>query len=59
LGETMKIYPEETIKSVAKARLEKKKMYKKSSHKDDILTFLGTRKPTKPVDYFRHILNEL
>jgi len=58
LGETMKIYPEETIKNIAKERLDKKK-YKKSSPKDDIVAFLGTQKLTKPVEYFQHILNEL
>jgi len=55
LGETMKIYPEETIKSVAKDRLMKRK-YKKASPKDDIVKFLETQKPSKPIDYFLHIL---
>jgi len=56
LGETMKIYPMETIVEKAKARLEKKKYNR--SPKDDILKFLNAQADTTPVSYFRHILKQ-
>jgi len=61
LGETMKIFPKETILLLAKKRLVKKKKsgYKKVSPKDDILRFLKTQEETLPATYFRHILNEI
>jgi len=57
LGVTMKIFPEETIVRKAKDRLEKKK-YKRSP-KDDIVRFLKLQEETTPVNYFRHILNQM
>merc|ERR1719166_752093 len=54
LGETMKIFPVETIVQKAKDRLEKKK-YKRSP-KDDIVLFLKLQEETTSVNYFRHIL---
>jgi len=57
LGETMKIFPVETIVRKAKDRLEKKK-YKRSP-KDDIVRFLKLQEETTPVNFFRHILNQI
>jgi len=57
LGETMKIFPVETIVRKAKDRLEKKK-YKRSP-KDDIMRFLKLQEETTPVNFFRHILNQI
>jgi len=59
LGETMKIFPVETIVGLAKSRLEKKKYTVKRSPKDDILRFLETQEETKSVLYFRHILKQI
>lgn len=58
LGELHKIFSEETIVGVAKARLEKRN-YKKTSAKDDILAFLENQGNSKPVEYFRHILKQI
>jgi len=57
LGETMKIFPVQTIVGLAKSRLEKKKYNR--SPKDDILRFLETREDTAAVAYFRHILKQI
>lgn len=57
LGETTKIFPAETIISLAKSSLEKK--YRKEGPKDAILRFLEKQEDSMPNKYFRHILKQI